>query len=137
MLEFVLMLVGRFPQKTATFILSRHLSLGVQLNRIICYLLPKESRQVCCYEMQGPGIPPLHNSGSLSIPSATGSSSGHAPESPSQGSPHLHPHMTSGRNLEIIWSKSHLVMRMIEMRIGQEPLLQVSTACNFSLHCYY
>ena len=37
----------------------------------------------------------------------------------------MHPHLTSGKNLEIVWSKSHLVMRMIEMRIGQEPLLQV------------
>ena len=73
--------------------------------------------------MQGPGIPPLYNSGLLSM--ATGSSSSQAPESPSQTSPNLHPHLTSGRNLEIVWSKSHLVMRMIEMRIGQEPLLQV------------
>lgn len=73
--------------------------------------------------MQGPGIPPLYNSGLLSM--ATGSSSSQAPESPSQASPNLHPHLTSGRNLEIVWSKSHLVMRMIEMRIGQEPLLQV------------
>ena len=73
--------------------------------------------------MQGPGIPQLYNSGLLSM--ATGSSSSQAPESPSQASPNLHPHLTSGRNLEIVWSKSHLVMRMIEMRIGQEPLLQV------------
>lgn len=80
---------------------------------------------MCHYEMQGPGIPPLHNSGSLSGSSVAGSSSGQTPESPSVGSPHMHPHLTSGKNLEIIWSKSHLVMRMIEMRIGQEPLLQV------------
>lgn len=56
---------------------------------------------------------------------AAGSSSSQGPDAPTQGSPHLHPHLTSGRNLEVIWSKSHLVMRMIEMRIGQEPLLQV------------
>lgn len=80
---------------------------------------------MCHYEMQGPGIPPLHNSGSLSAPSVPGSSSGQTPESPAAGSPHMHPHLTSGKNLEIIWSKSHLVIRMIEMRIGQEPLLQV------------
>lgn len=84
-----------------------------------------ESQEVCSYEMQGPGIPPLHNSGSLSVPSATGTSASQAPESPAQGGLLLHPHLTSGRNLEIMWSKSHLVMRMIEMRIGQEPLLQV------------
>ncbi len=75
--------------------------------------------------MQGPGIPPLHNSGSLSASSVAGSSSDQTPESPAAGSPHMHPHLTPGKNLEILWSKSHLVMRMIEMRIGQEPLLQV------------
>lgn len=75
--------------------------------------------------MQGPGLPPLHNTGSLSASNVAGSSSGQTPESPSVSAPHMHPHLTSGKNLEIIWSKSHLVMRMIEMRIGQEPLLQV------------
>ena len=80
---------------------------------------------MCSYEMQGPGIPPLHSSGSLSVPNAAGTSASQAPESPAQGGLLLHPHLTSGRNLEIMWSKSHLVMRMIEMRIGQEPLLQV------------
>lgn len=85
----------------------------------------QESKQVCHYEMEGPGLPPLHNTGSLSASSVAGSSSGQMPESPSVGAPHMHPHLTSGKNLEIIWSKSHLVMRMIEMRIGQEPLLQV------------
>ena len=81
---------------------------------------------MCHYEMHGPGLPPLHSSGSLSSASVSGSFSGQPPESPTPGGcPHLHPHLTSGRNLEIFWSKSHLVMRMIEMRIGQEPLLQV------------
>ena len=80
---------------------------------------------MCNYEMHGPGIPPLHNSGSITAASVPGPSSGQTPESPGAGSPHMHPHLTSGKNLEIIWSKSHLVMRMIEMRIGQEPLLQV------------
>ncbi|XP_074635589.1 transcription initiation factor TFIID subunit 2-like isoform X2 [Acropora palmata] len=84
-----------------------------------------ESKEVCSYEMQGPGIPALHNAGSLSGTSTSATSSGQAPESPTQGGLILHPHLTSGRNLEIMWSKSHLVMRMIEMRIGQEPLLQV------------
>ena len=81
---------------------------------------------MCQYEMQGPGLPPLHSAGSLSSSSTVpGSSSGQTPESPGVGSPHMHPHLTSGKNLEVVWSKSHLVMRMIEMRIGQEPLLQV------------
>ncbi|XP_067032704.1 transcription initiation factor TFIID subunit 2-like isoform X1 [Acropora muricata] len=84
-----------------------------------------ESKEVCSYEMEGPGIPALHNAGSLSATSTSATSSGQAPESPTQGGLILHPHLTSGRNLEIMWSKSHLVMRMIEMRIGQEPLLQV------------
>lgn len=98
---------------------------------------PQESKQVCHYEMQGPGIPPLHNTGSLSASSVAGSSSGQTPESPSVGAPHMHPHLTSGKNLEIIWSKSHLVMRMIEMRIGQEPLLQVCALwqiCKWKIH---
>lgn len=85
----------------------------------------QESKQVCQYEMQGPGLPPLHSAGTLSSSSVQGSCSGQTPESLGVGSPHMHPHLTSGKNLEIVWSKSHLVMRMIEMRIGQEPLLQV------------
>lgn len=108
---------------------------GIQQFIMCCLYFLQESKQVCHYEMQGPGIPPLHISGSLSMPTSTGSSSSQAPEAPAQVSLHLHPHLTSGRNLEIIWSKSHLVMRMIEMRIGQEPLLQVRLSCLVSLVC--
>ena len=107
---------------------------GIQQFIICCLYFLQESKQVCHYEMQGPGIPPLHISGSLSMPTSTGSSSSQAPEAPAQVSLHLHPHLTSGRNLEIIWSKSHLVMRMIEMRIGQEPLLQVRPSSLVSRH---
>ena len=59
----------------------------------------QESKQVCHYEMEGPGLPPLHNTGSLSASSVAGSSSGQMPESPSVGAPHMHPHLTSGKNL--------------------------------------
>ena len=95
----------------------------------------QESKEVCSYEMEGPGIPALHNAGSLSATSTSATSSGQAPESPTQGGLILHPHLTSGRNLEIMWSKSHLVMRMIEMRIGQEPLLQVWSVFQFFCCC--
>ena len=76
--------------------------------------------RVCQYEIDGPGLPPLH---ARRDPGGEDSS----PDGQGGAVPQLHPHLSPGRQLEVAWSKSHLVLRMIEIRIGQEALLQVGT----------
>ena len=85
--------------------------------------------------MEGPGLPPLHNPGTpgglsgastLSVPSTSSQPDSSSPVgSGNFASLHMHPHLTPMKQKDIACSKSHLVLRMIEMRIGQEPLLQV------------
>jgi hypothetical protein len=84
-------------------------------------------KKVCEYEIGGSGLLPLHNKSSLSTEeissdtdSETLTTACHQPSFL-----HMHPHLTSCKQLEAMRSKAHLVMRLIETRIGQEPLLQV------------
>ena len=77
--------------------------------------------RVCQYEMDGPGLPPLHTPRESNLEKSSSASS----ESQHGTVSHMHPHLSPGRQLEVAWSKSHLVLRMIEIRIGQEALLQV------------
>ena len=101
---------------------------------LLCHLL-QEMQAVCQYEMEGTGLPPLHNpgaTGGISTASTfSAPSSSSQPDSPTPTGNgnflalHMHPHLTPMKQKDIAWSKSHLVLRMIEMRIGQEPLLQV------------
>lgn len=84
-------------------------------------------KKVCEYEIGGPGLLPLHNKstlikeeGSSDTDSDNLSTACHQPSFL-----HMHPHLTSCKQLETMCRKAHLVMRLIEMRIGQEPLLQV------------
>lgn len=86
-------------------------------------------KNVCQYETEGPGLSPLHNKRSSDTTvsdntSSTGSETSGVPFS-QPSFLHMHPHFTSCKQLEAATSKAHLVMRLIEMRIGQEPLLQV------------
>ena len=37
----------------------------------------------------------------------------------------LHPKLLSGQELEVLFAKAHLVIRMIQLKIGQDLLLQV------------
>lgn len=89
----------------------------------------EEMKNVCQYETEGPGLSPLHNkrSSDTTVADNTSSTGSETPGVPfSQPSfLHMHPHFTSCKQLEAATSKAHLVMRLIEMRIGQEPLLQV------------
>ena len=39
---------------------------------------------------------------------------------------HLHPKLLSGREVEILVAKAHLVVRMIQLKIGEDLLLQVN-----------
>ena len=87
----------------------------------------QEMKKVCEYEIGGPGLLPLHNKstlvkeeGSSDTDSDNLSTTCHQPSFL-----HMHPHLTSCKQLETMCRKAHLVMRLIEMRIGQEPLLQV------------
>ncbi|XP_048582004.1 transcription initiation factor TFIID subunit 2 isoform X3 [Nematostella vectensis] len=89
------------------------------------YWIMKETESVCQYETDGPGLPPLHSNMIESTANQSSSSSQDSPRSAAGSSIHLHPHLTSVKQREVAWSKSHLVLRMIEIRIGQEPLLQV------------
>lgn len=83
-------------------------------------------KKVCQFEIEGPGLTPLHNKRSEETTGSEGTSSGDYHTSFYQQSHlHMHPHITSCKQLEAATSKAHLVMRLIEMRIGQEPLLQV------------
>ncbi|KAK3736334.1 hypothetical protein QZH41_020807, partial [Actinostola sp. cb2023] len=88
----------------------------------------KENESVCKYEMEGPGLPPLHRPLGTATLTASGSSSLSSPPEPSPASSfsaiHLHPHLIGVKQRAVAWSKAHLVLRMIENRIGQEPLLQ-------------
>ena len=88
-------------------------------------------KKVCEYEIGGPGLLPLHNKstlikeeGSSDTDSDNLSTTCHQPSFL-----HMHPHLTSCKQLETMCRKAHLVMRLIEMRIGQEPLLQVDDNC--------
>ena len=50
-----------------------------------------------------------------------------APSTPSTPSSrvNIHPHLIGERELRILLTKAHLVIRMIQLKIGQDLLLQV------------
>ncbi|XP_046847633.1 transcription initiation factor TFIID subunit 2-like [Xenia sp. Carnegie-2017] len=86
----------------------------------------EEMEKVCKYEIEGPGLLPLNNKSFVSnndVSSDTDSDTMATSGQPSYL--HMHPHLTSCKQIEAMYSKAHLVMRLIEMRIGLEPLLQV------------
>lgn len=88
---------------------------------------------VCQFEIEGPGLSPLHNKRSEEANGRDGTSSGDHHTLAlfyQQSHLHMHPHITSCKQIEAATSKAHLVMRLIEMRIGQEPLLQVDVNRN-------
>ncbi|XP_031558269.1 transcription initiation factor TFIID subunit 2-like [Actinia tenebrosa] len=94
------------------------------------HYIMKENDLVCQYEMEGPGLPPLHSPLNTKTLTATGSSSSSTTTSDQTpiipfSATHLHPQLIGVKQKEVALSKAHLVLRMIENRIGQEPLLQV------------
>jgi hypothetical protein len=85
-------------------------------------------KKVCEYEIGGPGLLPLHNKSSSPTDEVSSDTDSETLSSVCRlpSFLHMHPHLTSCKQLEAMCSKAHLVMRLIEMRIGQEPLLQVA-----------
>ena len=85
-------------------------------------------KKVCEYEIGGPGLLPLHNKASVSPEEVSSDTDSETLSSVCRQPSflHMHPHLTSCKQLEAMCSKAHLVMRLIETRIGQEPLLQVT-----------
>lgn len=75
--------------------------------------------------MEGLGFFFFYNIGLLLVLSVVGSFLGQMLEFFFVGVLYMYFYLILGKNLEIIWSKLYFVMRMIEMRIGQELLLQV------------
>jgi len=84
--------------------------------------LRKELDILCDYEIDGPGIPPLYPF-SLALDKMKENKQEHKSSSALL---HLqqHPHLISYQQHCILEKKSHLIMRMIELRIGQDLLLQ-------------
>ena len=88
----------------------------------------QELESLCAYELEGQGLLPL-----FPFPLAADPRQGteaktaqdlHYSGSSAEISKH-HPHLVSPRQNLMLKTKAHLVIRMIDMRIGQELLLQV------------
>lgn len=83
---------------------------------------------MCNYELDGPGLPPLYPFTLAAIPLDSKMEVKTDPVIPPQiAILQQHPHLISYKQYEMLKTKSHLVMRMMELRIGQDLLLQ---ACN-------
>lgn len=90
--------------------------------------LHKELDFLCNYELDGPGLPPLYPFPLAAIPLDSKMEVKTDPVIPPQiAILQQHPHLISYKQYEMLKTKSHLVMRMMELRIGQDLLLQ---ACN-------
>jgi transcription initiation factor TFIID subunit 2 len=95
----------------------------------------EEVQRVCQYESEHT-LPPL--CGTLQVTSASSSSS----SSSGPGGPRasIHPQLVSERELAVLMSKAHLILRSIQLKIGHDLLMQVfhkqltlaSTASQFS-----
>lgn len=74
------------------------------------------------YEFEGLPLPPLHTDETLSQVNADTSVGSQRDRIPIN----YHPYFTFPTQLEMFKRRSQLIMRMIEIRIGQESLLQVN-----------
>ena len=81
-------------------------------------------QSVCDYELDGPGLPALYPFPLVSIDAKQDQSKLDSKSSSQSLSLHQHPQLTPFRQLQVAGKKSHLIMRMIELRIGQDLLLQ-------------
>ncbi|XP_065647290.1 transcription initiation factor TFIID subunit 2 isoform X3 [Hydra vulgaris] len=84
--------------------------------------LHKELELLCNYELVGPGLPPLYPYSLVTHPIDGKQESTN--EISQSSAIQQHPHIISSRQLKMIGTKSHFVMRIIELRIGQDLLLQ-------------
>jgi transcription initiation factor TFIID subunit 2 len=90
-------------------------------------ILFQELQEVVRYEEQFGGIVLDSSQAPAPVPSSTASPAG-PPRPPDPGFyfPIRNLHTMSPKYLEVLRKKAHLVMRMLEHRIGQELLLQVN-----------
>jgi len=87
----------------------------------------QEMETLCLYEVDGPGIPPL-----FPVPLAADPRQ-NAPASEGQPPSHQallsgitkhHPHLVSPKQIALLKTKAHLVIRMVDSRVSQDLLLQ-------------
>ena len=71
---------------------------------------------ICCLS-PFPSTPPFH------FPPLGGTTSAPPPSSGSRGT--FHPSLHSDTEVDILQSRAHLIIRMIQLKIGQDLLLQV------------
>eukprot|EP00795_Rhopilema_esculentum_P015795 gene15795-7100_t len=90
------------------------------------YYISKEMESLCAFEVEGPGLPPIYPVPLAADPRQTaGDVKQNLPEAnATTGITKHHPHLVSPRQNEMLKTKAHLVIRMIDGRIGQELLLQ-------------
>ena len=85
---------------------------------------------LCSYEVEGPGLHSLFPVPLAADPrQSTGGLETQPPPQPSipTGVTKHHPHLVSPKQITMLKTKAHLVIRMIDGRITQELLLQVNT----------
>lgn len=81
---------------------------------------------LCSYEVDGPGLPPIFPVPLAADPRQTsGNFDPLPPPTIPTGVTKHHPHLVSPKQIAMLQTKAHLVIRMIDSRITQELLLQV------------
>ena len=99
----------------------------VNVKILIVVILLQELQEVVRYEEQFGGIVLDPSQAPAPVPSSTASPAA-PPRPPDPGFyfPVRNLHTMSPKYMEVLRKKAHLVMRMLEHRIGQELLLQVN-----------
>ena len=89
------------------------------------FLLSKEMRSLCAYELDGPTLAPLYPLPLTQVPLDGGKHETKQQHQQQQDNLlRQHPHLISSEQLKMLETKSHLIMRMIELRIGPDLLMQ-------------
>ena len=84
-------------------------------------------KSLCAYELEGPTLAPLYPFPLTQVPldAKHDNNSNNKNNDVKQDSIlRQHPHLISSEQLKMLETKSHLIMRMIELRIGQDLLMQ-------------
>ena len=90
----------------------------------------QEMETLCLYEVDGPGLPPLFPVPLAADPRQNATASEGQPPSHQallSGIIQHHPHLVSPKQITLLKTKAHLVIRMVDGRVSQDLLLQV---CN-------
>ena len=78
---------------------------------------------LCSYELEGPTLAPLYPFPLAAVP--LDGTKHETINVESSSTLRQHPHLISSEQMEMLETKSHLILRMIELRIGQDLLMQV------------